>query len=159
MSDIRNIVPGLHEPRGAFNARVDYSALALRGVVIGLTVLAMIGAVKGLVSMRQGLPGSSLLDPSALVQGEVVQASPIAPLAHDPEWSVLKGPQILTPPPQRTAAADDEAASDDAPDQDNAAADAPEAETAQDQPEPPVTDRAARGVQEPPNAPPSAPNF
>jgi hypothetical protein len=148
---------GLRAPSGSYEASGAMPSGLVWLAALVIVALAAIGAYKGLTSVRA--PGSTLLSPQSLIAGKPVEAAPVAPLAHDPNWSTLSGPQIIPPPPAKPAVKaapkDDEDDSDEAPDAGAAADDMtpPQAQT----PPPPAPAKPA--ATEPPddNRPPATP--
>lgn len=121
-------IPDFNSPVGgpAFEIRAPRSAIVV--ILAGLAILAMaaIGFYRGLVSTQP----SMAVGPAGLTSA-VVGAKPATPMAQNPAWSVLNGPQMSSAAPAK-APADDDADDSDAPDDDQpAAANAPPPASAQ----------------------------
>lgn len=105
----------------SFDIRAPRSGLlvSLAGVLVVIAALG--GFVRGLISVHAPVAGST-----AGLTGPVSGAKPAAPMAQNPNWSILNGPQILTPPPPKAQSDDDDDDDDDsdAPDEQPAAAQA-----------------------------------
>ena len=156
-------VPEIQSPiDGAeFDIRAPSSALVV--LIAGLAIAIVAGAAfyRGLVSTGSvsavALPG---------VTSAVVGAKPAVGAPQNPNWSVLNGPQVLTPATPKAAAPDsDQDDSDDADDQDNSAdqsATQPASAAAPDSAAPPPSappaeakgQTPAPAQQPPPEAPP-----
>jgi hypothetical protein len=112
-------VPEIRSPiDGAeFDIRAPSSALAVLIAGLAILVVAAAGFYRGLVSTGSASPVALPGMTSA-----VVGAKPAVGAPQNPNWSVLNGPQVLTPATPKAAAPDsDSDDSDDADDQDNSA--------------------------------------
>jgi hypothetical protein len=123
---IRRRLPAeLREPAGDLSQPAAFPAPVVWSAAVVIVLLAGVGAYRGAVSARTGAPGSSLISPDSLVSAPPVSAEPAAPLAHDPNWSTLSGPQVLPPPaPKPAAKPETDEAGSGAPDDQSAAAEA-----------------------------------
>jgi len=116
-------VPEFNSPveGAAFDIRAPRSTLVVVLAAAAILTMAALGFYRGLTSAKPMLAGGG-----AGATNAVLGAKPAVPMAQNPNWSTLNGPQILPAPTVKAQADDADEDDSDSPDDTPAAAnDAP----------------------------------